>query len=246
MKGQRILTLVVALACISAAGITASTLESSLETDPDEVIDFQYDYLPFGKDDVSNTKEEAYHNEQNDQSGGGGGGSNSGRGNVDTPPTCSPGPVVDFLATLLWFIGPCMSMFYVLGMFVPFVFGLGMVGLTHRYRYRLLAPGFAVMSWLIAWTPFQGRAGKTTWPSEPPTNEVHRAWLAMVHKADIDQPWTHTPGACARAAIDVGLDSEAVTAITALFEEVRYGKDPVTDEHRQQAREWRHRLEDNN
>lgn len=247
MIGRRLLTLVVALCCISAAGITATTLKSSLNTEPDTVIDFEYENLPIGKDDVKNTKKEAYMNKQDDQSGGGGGGgSSSGSGNTETSPTCSPGAVVGFLAMLFPFVDPCMSLFYLLGMFVPFVLGLGMFGLTYRYRYRLLAPGFAVISWLLDWVPARGGAEATTWPSEPPANDVHRAWLAMIDRANIERPWARTPAECARAAVDAGLDSEAVETLTTLFEEVRYGNAPLTDERRQQAREWRQRLEDSN
>jgi hypothetical protein len=40
------------------------------------------------------------------------------------------------------------------------------------------------------------------------------------------------------------MNAEAVSRLTTLFEEVRYGDAPVTDERRQRAREWFERLDD--
>lgn len=245
MNGQRYLTLVVALCCVTAAGISATTFESSLDTDPDDVIDFEYDKLPIGKDDISATKREAHQNQHGGErdTGGGGGGSSSGTGNADIPPTCSGSFLVGSLGTVLPFVTPCTSVFYLLGMLLPFLLLLAVLGLAYRYRYRLVAPGLAVAGWLVEWRPFAGGAGPSSWPREPPANDVHRAWLAMVNRANIDRPWARTPAECARGAVEAGLDSEAVATLTNLFEEVRYGNAPVTDERRRRARAWRQRLD---
>lgn len=246
MNGQRMLTFVVALCCISAAGVTATTFESSLDTEPDQVIDFEYSFLPIGKDDVKNAKREAYMNRKGGQSnsGGGGGGSAGGGGNIEIPPTCSGSFLVGSLASLLPFADPCTSLFYIFGLFLPFLLLLLLFGLAYRYRYRVFALGLAVGSWLVEWARSRGGAGSMTWPSEQPANDIHGAWVAMVERTNIDRPWTRTPAECARAAVDAGLDSEAVDTLTRLFEEVRYGDAPPDDERRRLAREWRQRLDE--
>ncbi len=58
-------------------------------------------------------------------------------------------------------------------------------------------------------------------------NEVYRAWAAMVDHLAVDRPEATTPGEFADAAVDAGMAREDVTALTELFEEVRYGeRDP--------------------
>lgn len=246
MNGERYLSLVVALACIGAVGMTATTFESTLETEPDHVIDFEYEHLPIGKDDVKDAKREAYMNRKGGQSNsaGGGGGSSSGAGAVELPPTCSSGPIVGVLSSLVPSVGPCMSVFYLLGAVIPLFLLLLLLGLFYRYRYRLIAPGFAVGSWLRDRGLPLGGTGTSTWPTEAPANDVQHAWLTMVQRANLDRPWSRTPAECARAAVDAGLNSEAVDTITGLFEEVRYGDAPLTAERRRRAREWRQRLEE--
>lgn len=61
-------------------------------------------------------------------------------------------------------------------------------------------------------------------------NEVYRAWREMTQHIDVERPESSTPGEFAAAAVDAGMAAEDVEALTAVFEEVRYGGLPATDE----------------
>ena len=66
-------------------------------------------------------------------------------------------------------------------------------------------------------------------------NEVYRAWDEMTRLLEVDNPDATTPGEFADAAIDAGLDAQHVEALTALFEDVRYGHRDSTAEREQRA-----------
>ncbi|MFB6138745.1 MAG: DUF4129 domain-containing protein [Halobacteriaceae archaeon] len=58
-------------------------------------------------------------------------------------------------------------------------------------------------------------------------NEIYRAWWEMVRTLPVRDPDTATPGEFADAAVDAGLDPDAVATLTGLFQAVRYGdRDP--------------------
>jgi hypothetical protein len=61
-------------------------------------------------------------------------------------------------------------------------------------------------------------------------NEIYRAWVEMTEHLDVAHPESSTPGEFQRAAVDAGVNSETVGELTALFERVRYGAEPPTDE----------------
>ncbi len=66
-------------------------------------------------------------------------------------------------------------------------------------------------------------------------NEVYRAWREMAESVDVGNPRTSTPAEFAAAAADAGLDRDRVAELTELFEAVRYGDRPVTEEREQRA-----------
>ncbi|MEZ3115925.1 DUF4129 domain-containing protein [Halobaculum sp. MBLA0147] len=66
-------------------------------------------------------------------------------------------------------------------------------------------------------------------------NTVYRAWHEMTAHLDVDDPHTTTPAEFATAATEAGVPREDVTALTELFEEVRYGDRDVTPERRRRA-----------
>lgn len=74
-------------------------------------------------------------------------------------------------------------------------------------------------------------------------NAVYEAWIRMTRSLSVDDPETTTPGEFADVAVAAGLDPEDVTELTRLFEVVRYGQTPVTDERREQARAALERIE---
>lgn len=255
MNGQSYLVVFLAICCISAAGISATTLESSLSTDPDDVVDLDYKYLPFGKDAAETLQKEGEANQGTESSAG------ATDENQDDPPTSEQSEAGQESqeagkqgesgqssgtgrGTGLGAGEAVQSLLDLLAKLLPFLVLLVALALAYRYRDRLLALVLAVGGWLADRAPTDAESRAATWPSEQPANEVHRAWLAMVRRANPDRPWSRTPSECARAAVETGVDSETVETLTTLFEEVRYGDEPVTDERRERAREGLRRLDD--
>jgi hypothetical protein len=66
------------------------------------------------------------------------------------------------------------------------------------------------------------------------SNAVYRAWYEMTAALDVADPETATPGEFADAGRAAGLDPDAVADLTAVFEAVRYGDEPVAD-HEERA-----------
>ena len=67
------------------------------------------------------------------------------------------------------------------------------------------------------------------------SNAVYSAWHEMATRALDASERTATPSEVAGAAVRSGLDRDAVRTLTSLFEEVRYGDRPVTDERERKA-----------
>jgi len=68
-------------------------------------------------------------------------------------------------------------------------------------------------------------------------NAVYDAWREMTAALSVERPATTTPSEFADAAVAAGMDREDVAELTWLFEEVRYGDEPVTDERERRATE---------
>lgn len=66
-------------------------------------------------------------------------------------------------------------------------------------------------------------------------NEVYRAWREMTTHLDVPRPRSSTPAEFAAAAVDAGMAREDVTALTEVFEEVRYGDRAVTADRERRA-----------
>ncbi len=74
------------------------------------------------------------------------------------------------------------------------------------------------------------------------SNDVYKSWWEMVEMIDADEPATKTPQEFAEMAVDEGLEQEAVSELTNLFEEALYGGKEVTKEQERRAREAVERL----
>jgi len=74
-------------------------------------------------------------------------------------------------------------------------------------------------------------------------NAVYEAWHRMASSLSVSNPDATTPREFADRAIDAGLSPEDVHDLTDLFETVRYGNEPVTEQRRQRARETLRRIE---
>ena len=75
-------------------------------------------------------------------------------------------------------------------------------------------------------------------------NEVYRAWRDMTDVHDVDRPASSTPAEFATAAVDAGVDEGPVTALTEVFERVRYGGEDATDDRERRAVEALRRIEE--
>lgn len=68
-----------------------------------------------------------------------------------------------------------------------------------------------------------GRAADRIEGDADPTNEVYRAWRAMVRHLDVENPDATTAAEFADAAVAAGMDPDDVATLTDLFDDVRYG-----------------------
>jgi hypothetical protein len=74
-------------------------------------------------------------------------------------------------------------------------------------------------------------------------NAVYRAWHEMTAELPVGSPETTTPAEFAEAAVEAGIDRADVAELTRLFEQVRYGAAPVTDERATRATAALRRIE---
>lgn len=237
MTTDRLLPLVVGICCIAALGVSATTLQSSLSTTPDDVIDIQYKELPLGKGQLDgvkrqvskpgkpqsnpesgtpdrNTNQEPPDAGETSQSRGSDGASGFGMG------TGIPSLVDQLLALLRKLL-----------LYGAALLAVGLASAAgYRYRER-------IRDRLAALLPESGRQGEPLWVRDDAasydtdaSNPIHRTWLRMLHRADISNPDARSPRDAARLAVERGLDRQPVEAITREFEAVRYGPtEPTSD-----------------
>lgn len=81
-------------------------------------------------------------------------------------------------------------------------------------------------------------------PDGPPADDnlVFEAWDDLLSDLDVDRPETLTTRECADAAAADGFDREEIERLRLDFEAVRYGGQPVTDTRRRRARTAQKRL----
>jgi hypothetical protein len=75
-------------------------------------------------------------------------------------------------------------------------------------------------------------------------NTVFRAWREMTADLAVDNPESSTPAEFADAAVAAGMAPDDVAELTELFEDVRYGDRPVTEERAARARTALRRIEE--
>lgn len=89
-----------------------------------------------------------------------------------------------------------------------------------------------------------GRAADRIEDAEGYQNEVYRAWSEMTALLDLPNTESATPGDFAREAIERGMRKEDVRDLTRLFEQVRYGNRPATEEREEAAVSLLRRIEE--
>jgi hypothetical protein len=279
---DRYLSLLLAVCCVGAAGVASTTLDSTFEQRPDDVVDLDYEELPIGSDQAATLKE-AIKGTAGDESGtdpaaagdpgaaaedspdrgdrtsdsesgdGAGGdastgsgpdqsGVSSGSGDRQTGDSASAGELLAGTGgTGPGENPPGPSLLDRLLNLLPLLVLVLVLVLAYRYRATLAALITGAFDRVEPST--DGSAARVDWPSGQPENQVHAAWLRMVSRAGVEAPRRRTPSECAAAAVDAGLDPDGVGTLTAVFEEVRYGEAPVTEERIERAREGLRRLD---
>ena len=246
MTTNSIISIALAVLCVVSIGVTATSLESAMQTDPDEVIDLDWDAIPIGEETAAELKRQMETN-GDERSAGGTRESEAPQGDPEpraeqrgqreesqviqkaqsrdaraksqSQQASGASPEPPEGDAWLWLV----AAFGLLG---------ALLAVGYRYRDRL---GFGRET-----PPADG--GRRPWPPGEPSTEVERAWLDLVGRLEVDRPWARTPAEFAAAAVDAGMDAEAVDQVTATFVTVRYGGDRVTGRHRERVRAALHEL----
>jgi hypothetical protein len=261
MKLQTVLTVFVALSCVASVGVASTTLETSLSSDPDDAVDLNYDIVPISPDDASRLQramtsqsdsgsdsteakskemsreqrrsvEAADSKAQQSESAGGGSSQRNQQSNQQKSTSKDGNDGIRYEPT--WW----EMLLSLLRAWLPVVLALALaVGLAVGVaRY-----GDRIREWVL---PSGSDGDQPQRPLEPaPRNEVERAWVTVLSRAGVEDPWRQTPAECAAAAVDNGLDPEGVARLRSVFEEVRYGGREVTETHRNRLQDGLSRLD---
>lgn len=256
MNRDGLLTIAVAACCLFSLGTAAGTLDSSMQTDPNDVIDIDSSMLPVGADQFDELKQTL-----TDPSAGGEGDTQQQRQkrvqseqqqqqqqeqsfdereeeliNSDFSPNQTGDEIppeetlweqlLDFLESLL-----------------PFAAIAGLLLVAWTYRERLSAL-------LHQWLPSSD--DETATAAEPvgdpkPQDEVSAAWCEMLAAVGLERETKLTPRERGKKVVEQGEkgDTDAVWGLTSLYESVRYGNDEVTEERRERARSYLRRFRGN-
>lgn len=263
MIPDRLLAVAVAVALVVGTGMAATTLESSVESTPDDVVDLDASALPLGSGELAEyerqfrsggTKSAETGEDRSEQAGDSGEGPPQSQpasgdagaqkpGDGDgTAPDLRQGPgneqlpgdeAQSLLERLLELLRALLAALVAL---LPALAALAVLVLlvAHRDRLADLVGGRG--------TAQDGEGGPVTHPA--PGNDVARAWHELATLAGVEEVRTTTPRQCAAAAVEAGADPTAVERLTKTFEEVQYGDRAVTDERRERAREGLERARD--
>lgn len=257
MDRERIVSLAVAVLCMLAIGVSATTLETTVSQTPDDMIDFNDRTLPLGDESTSDIDRQIERNKDSrgeeesgsPDSGSGGAGSAGRAGDGSGAPSSNDADDASQSSD------PSQSGLERLGgdgpiptaaqagqrtfwNILPYLLALLLLALAYRYRERLRALLLAPLA-LLGSGGHHGRDGRDRdpWEGAEPDDEVERAWFAMVRQTDLERPWAKTPSECREAAIEAGLDPDAVGVLTRTYREKRYRGTGPTDTHRARARE---------
>ncbi|WP_324664200.1 DUF4129 domain-containing protein [Haloarcula sediminis] len=257
MHTERLLSAGVAIVVIAAVGLSASTLETSMSTDPADAVDVQWDALPLGEDSQGDIEGAAEKLDETYRQSGDGGDTDSQGGKAgDTQAqntqagdgTAEPQQAGDEAGD---------PQDESAGDADTPAGGGAQSDSASDSGLSPAGPPWTLFLWLFVPLTFvflayrelrialgpdgDGPAADSLSPA--PNNDVERAWAELVAQASVDRPRTRTPRDCARRAVEQGFDASQVDRLRRTFEDVQYGTTPPTDEQARLARESLARLD---
>lgn len=246
-NADRVLTLVVALVCAFALGATGTSLESAVSTSPDDVVDVEDTGLPISqenarevRDQVENEQEEPDREEVQQQQEEQQEQQQQQQQEQQQQQQQQQGAATEPDEPSLW-----QQLLALLRDLFPYIVGtLVVVALAvaaYKQRHRLLALAALLLGGDDDEEYEYPERGNRPLDFAP-ENDVDAAWVRLVSALGERARGARTTREYERAAVEAGLDPDAVGQVTRAFEEVRYGGQPVTDERRQRATEGIQRL----
>lgn len=263
MNREHLTLAVVALACFSAVGTSATTLSSSVGTDPDEAVDPDYDALPVEREDAveaqrliaedrgdgdaavptgtpagraGSAPEEGADGSTQGTVDADSGDPNVGAADRDATPTAAGADSGDSTASGSSFTDGLQGTLGLLGEAVE--------SLLATLLWVLFAAAVAALA--AHYRDVLGpddrpatdggpRHGRRVTVTEPASDEnaVYAAWDALVRDLDLPDAESATAAECADRATEQGYDPAAVRDLRRAFEAVRYGDRPVTEARRE-------------
>lgn len=261
MDQDTLVTLTLALCCIIALGTAATALDSAVSTEPGDVINIDYESVPISAEDAEQLRERyeqsaedggdepveraeqsgdresdsesASDSDRSDAASDSADSSSDDSQSADSAESDSPESQPDrswldrLLALLEALLGVLLRVFAILLLVAAAIVAYG-------YSDRL---------------PFarddpepSNEETDANFDPEPPSNEVIRAWYAMITSLDLPARREKTPHQYSAEAIDEGADPEAVSVLTNTFEEVRYGNRPATEDRIDRAQRGLERI----
>lgn len=239
MNTEQVASVGAAAVLVLVVALSAATLQTTVSTDPADAVDLDADYLPLDDGEIADIDRELREStgepaeSEDDTSEGDTVGerqdpdgsstaAESGAGD-DESESDGPGrltsPGSPLPRTVPWRL-----------LFALFAL-LGLVGGGYRYADRLRAA--------VGTLGREGgrEPGRDHAATPAPENGVQRAWIELVERSGVDDPWTKTPQECTRAAVAAGADPDAVRRLRRTFEAVTYGTAVATDERVRAAEE---------
>lgn len=244
MNGSQVTSIGVALACILAFGVASTTLESTVATDPADVISVSPDYSVVPGASAGDIRKQIESNQGNPEempesqaADGSNDGPSSSGDQMESSGQQGEGPGQGSGDTSLSWLDRLLAFLAQLVALLPYlVLALGLVA-AYRNRdrlFRILADQQVV--------PTRPTTDSDPWAGVHPPDIVEQAWIEMVRRVEVDNPRTKTPAECASAARAAEMDPEGVMLITRAFRRARYANGLSTEEQREMARRGLDRL----
>lgn len=266
MDSRQLVSLGVAVLCMTTIGVSATTLGSTISTNPDDAINVNFDTLPIGHDSAANIDKAVNSDKRNtsqnvkEQPSGSRdptrSDTNSHRQQRDRQHKAITGGTSDQQTQAS---APSQAqassgggsrvqrLMDLLTKLLPYVLAalafLLLVGVLYRYRDRLAALLLLALD-RVGLSSTDGHDVTTTpWDTVQLDDDVERSWYEMVTSVGIDRPWARTPAECRERALQAGLEPDAVRTLTETFREARYANRGPTERHERRARACLDRLD---